>query len=217
MTNEAAYKLVLMDCQMPEMDGYEASEAIRNGLAGEENKSIPIIAMTANAMKGDKEKCLAAGMSDYTSKPIDPEKLVQALTKWLSYAKEEPLAQQTAQNVEDNESPVHTWDQAAFSKRLNNNQAILSKIVASFILDVPIQYDQLKAAAEQRDLDAIHFIAHTMKGIAGNLSAEQLSIRLAELESIRDINDLPLLDKLIIEIEDDLGILLIQLNQFLDQ
>lgn len=82
-TTEKAYDIIFMDCQMPEMDGYKATEAIRQGLAGMEAKSTPIIAMTANAMKGDKEKCLASGMDDYISKPLDPEELKEKLIEWL--------------------------------------------------------------------------------------------------------------------------------------
>ncbi|NMP30683.1 response regulator [Thalassotalea sp. M1531] len=77
------YDAILMDCLMPEMDGYETTQQIRAGKAGSEYQNIPIIAMTANAMKGDKEKCLAAGMSDYLSKPIETTKLQTCLTKWL--------------------------------------------------------------------------------------------------------------------------------------
>jgi len=77
------YTLVLMDCQMPEMDGYEATRQIRLGNAESSNTGIPIIAMTANAMQGDKEKCFEAGMSDYLAKPISPEKIKNMLTKWL--------------------------------------------------------------------------------------------------------------------------------------
>ncbi|MFE4105736.1 PAS domain S-box protein [Almyronema epifaneia] len=77
------YTLVLMDCQMPEMDGYEASRQIRAGIAGQHNQSVTIIAMTANAMKGDKEKCLEAGMNDYLAKPITPQALAEMLEKWL--------------------------------------------------------------------------------------------------------------------------------------
>jgi signal transduction histidine kinase/DNA-binding response OmpR family regulator len=77
------YQLILMDCQMPKMDGYEATKKIRSGLADERYVSIPIVAMTANAMKGDKEKCLTAGMSDYMSKPVDPNLLLEKLHKWL--------------------------------------------------------------------------------------------------------------------------------------
>ncbi|MEO1400785.1 MAG: PAS domain S-box protein [Cyanobacteria bacterium J06635_1] len=77
------YTLVLMDCQMPEMDGYEASRQIRQGTAGEHNQAVPIVAITANAMQGDSEKCLAAGMNDYLAKPINLQALTEMLEKWL--------------------------------------------------------------------------------------------------------------------------------------
>ncbi len=78
------FDLILMDCQMPVMDGYEATRRIRSNEAGLQNSSIPIIAMTANAMVGDKEKCLSEGMSDYISKPIDSEILNKKIKLWLS-------------------------------------------------------------------------------------------------------------------------------------
>jgi signal transduction histidine kinase/ActR/RegA family two-component response regulator len=81
--NSASYDLILMDCQMPEMDGYETTKAIREGKAGIEHQNIAIIAMTANAMKGDKEKCLNAGMNDYLAKPIAVNTLHQKLTIWM--------------------------------------------------------------------------------------------------------------------------------------
>ena len=81
-SQQREFDVVFMDCHMPVLDGYEATQAIRNGEAGEHNKSIPIIAMTANAMKGDKEKCFEAGMDDYTPKPIDLGVLQSLLTKW---------------------------------------------------------------------------------------------------------------------------------------
>jgi two-component system sensor histidine kinase/response regulator len=78
------YSLILMDCQMPKMDGYEATHCIRAGDAGQHHKKIPIIALTANAMVGSKAECLAAGMDDYLSKPIKPEVLMNALIHWSS-------------------------------------------------------------------------------------------------------------------------------------
>lgn len=83
-TTNQQYKLILMDCQMPKMDGYQTTQSIRNQQAGERYRTISIIAMTANAMTGDKEKCLESGMNDYISKPIEPEILHAVLSKWLS-------------------------------------------------------------------------------------------------------------------------------------
>ena len=82
--NSAPYDLILMDCQMPEMDGYETTKAIRKGQAGDIDKNIVIIALTANAMKGDKEKCLNAGMNDFLTKPININELHQKIKTWLT-------------------------------------------------------------------------------------------------------------------------------------
>ena len=77
------YDLVLMDCQMPEMNGYDAAACIRNPRSGVRNPQVPIVAVTAHAMKGDREKCLAAGMNDYIAKPVQPSTLAAILDKWL--------------------------------------------------------------------------------------------------------------------------------------
>ena len=78
-----SYDLVLMDCQMPEMDGYEAAALIREPQSGIRNHQIPIIALTAHAMKGDRDKCLAGGMNDYISKPVKITMVAEVLEKWL--------------------------------------------------------------------------------------------------------------------------------------
>ncbi len=84
VANNAQYDLIFMDCQMPELDGYETTKRIRAGQVEGLRKDIPIIAMTANAMKGDREKCLDAGMDDYMSKPIEPEIILEKLNHWLT-------------------------------------------------------------------------------------------------------------------------------------
>jgi len=83
LTKSNVFSLVIMDCQMPVLDGYQATEKIRQGEAGDRHIDITIIAMTANAMAGDREKCLLVGMNDYLSKPIDPHKLFTKLSHYL--------------------------------------------------------------------------------------------------------------------------------------
>jgi len=77
------YHLILMDCQMPILDGYQTTERIRSGLDAKTPHDVPIIAMTAHALAGDKDKCLAAGMDDYLAKPVDPQEISDLLDKWL--------------------------------------------------------------------------------------------------------------------------------------
>ena len=91
--DDNTYTLLLMDCQMPVMDGYEATRSIRTGKAGDRYNNVPIIAMTANAMKGDREKCLTAGMDDYLAKPIDIDALETVVAKWLIKESNSPLSQ----------------------------------------------------------------------------------------------------------------------------
>jgi len=189
-----AYNIVLMDCQMPEMDGYQATTAIRQGQAGQENQSVTIIAMTANAMKGDREKCLAAGMTDYLSKPIEPVKLKEKLSLYIeNEIKEkfdttipkptdkpsgqvEPIDSITKpQDVADKkEEELVAWQRSEFSKRLNNNEEIQYKLIALFLEETPKQLRALALSISQHDKTLQHEISHKIQGMSANLNAQQL-------------------------------------------
>ena len=93
-TKVKPYTMVIMDCNMPKMDGYETTAKIRAGDAGREVISIPIIAMTANAMQGDKERCLNAGMDDYLAKPIEANAVLETLKHWLIDSEKRPVSPQ---------------------------------------------------------------------------------------------------------------------------
>ncbi|MBE0497882.1 MAG: response regulator [Campylobacterales bacterium] len=175
------YTLVLMDCQMPNMDGYEASTAIREGRAGEANKNIPIIAMTANAMSGDREKCLLSGMNDYVSKPINLNVLKTALLTWL-------LGQNPGQTLRDTvrvtppKKSDTIWDRAEALGRMGGKESLLMKILDSFVGESEKMVGELTAAMDKGDLSAVCLHAHSLKGSAGNISAHKLQALAKEME-----------------------------------
>ncbi|WP_440876817.1 response regulator [Thalassotalea sp. PLHSN55] len=189
-TKHAPYTLVLMDCQMPVMDGYQATQAIRNSDAGEHNKKVVIIAMTANAMEGDREKCLSVGMDDYLSKPIEPNDLFEKLTYWQNKnhhqkAKVSTKAvakPQPEQQPEVTKKGLVTLDKEAVLKRVSSRAKLLTMLVNNFIEDAPTHMDTLNQAAKQNDVEQLKLTAHTFKGMAGNLGGLRLQAKSAELE-----------------------------------
>lgn len=187
-----SYSLVLMDCQMPEMDGYEATRQIRKDASGRRNSNIPIIAMTANAMKGDREKCLESGMNDYLTKPVDTEELAGKLSEWLG-AKgagviTEELADSSAEGV--------VWDDEAALARFAGKPERLLSIVNSFVEHIPAKVDVLQEAILKGDALAVAEVAHYIKGSVVNLNAVGLQRITEELEltgADGDIEALPIL------------------------
>jgi len=173
--NEKYYDLILMDCQMPEMDGYAATSAIRSGKTLQ--STIPIIAMTANAMKGDREKCLTAGMDDYLSKPIDPKALLEKINEWS-------LVQANGNNDEE-VIPVTTitqplenaitWDRDDFMNRIMNNDMLAKKLVELFKVDTPNTLNELAIAVEKGQANEAGLLAHKLKGTVSNLGGIDLA------------------------------------------
>lgn len=177
------YSIVLMDCQMPEMDGYDATRAIREGQAGEENKQLPIIAMTANAMQGDREKCSLAGMDDYITKPINLSVLKSILIKWIlkgQVSKRSYTEPSTVSKTILTDLPL--WDEVDTLHRLGNNRVLLKKVIESFMNDGPKSLVSLTKALEENRSEEAQLHAHSLKGSAANIGAIKLEAIARHLE-----------------------------------
>lgn len=167
--------LILMDCQMPVMDGYTASEKIRRGEAGNAHQHTPIIAMTANAMSGDRDRCLSAGMSDYLSKPLQPSELEEKLAHWFQ---QKPSIKQ-----ENQQDQLPTWDKGALLTRVKGREDRLQILVDLYVASAQENSDKLSAAVEAMNFERINSVAHSIKGSAANLSALNLQHVCQHLES----------------------------------
>jgi len=192
-TDTLPYSIVLMDCQMPEMDGYDATRAVRSGEAGESNKTIPIVAMTANAMAGDREKCMIAGMDDYIAKPIHIVTLKATLMKWL-LDKEMPEVK-VAQGEVPLVSELVLWDEQEALSRMGGNGELLNRILASFLLESQKALSALKSAIDEARLKDAQLHAHSLKGSAGNVSALRLQAITKRLEDAASSQELSLLQE----------------------
>ncbi len=166
------YDLVLMDCEMPEVDGYEATGRIRNPATGTLNPRVPIVAVTANAMPGDRERCLRCGMDDYLAKPIDPNELAQVLKKWIGHPATVGKSSPATKAVPPDDNQV--FDRAGLLKRLADNQGLAERLVREFLADTPAQLRILRKLLEAGDAESARRQAHRVKGAAANLSAGAL-------------------------------------------
>lgn len=177
---ENAYDGVLMDCQMPVMDGYQATRKLRQD---PRYSNLPVIAMTANAMVGDKEKCLDAGMNDFIAKPIDVAQLFGTLARWIAPATPQEMAAVVAQP--EAELPVIAGlKMAEAMRRVGGNAALMRKLLDRF---VETQFDAMQrivAAIENNQLETAIREAHTLKGLAGNIGAGGLADSAARVEHL---------------------------------
>jgi two-component system, sensor histidine kinase and response regulator len=169
------FDLLLMDIQMPEMDGMEATAEIRKREQGT-GGHVPIVAMTAHAMRGDKERCLAGGMDGYVSKPIDPRELFAEIARCLAAP-----GRSNAVNEHFQDS-AELIDHASLLERVEGDQELLSEMIHLFEEDAPKLVDAMRDALQRGDLAVLERSAHSLKGAASNLSAKVAAAAALQLE-----------------------------------
>ncbi len=241
--SQNSYDLVFMDCQMPEMDGYEATKIIRekkkvllpegkSSMLTQETDTvtisrIPIIALTAHALQGDREKCLSAGMDDYIAKPFGKDRLREVLKKWLDGKKDykekavsssvgkgmpcEPL-QANKQLLLDSDTPSEQSQSPSIidQKALDNIRALqeegedlLNKIITIFLNDAPERLKELREAVNSRDAPSVNRSAHTLKSSCAHLGALKLSSLFKEMEAMGRTNSLEHASELLSQVESE--------------
>jgi signal transduction histidine kinase/HPt (histidine-containing phosphotransfer) domain-containing protein len=212
------FDIVLMDVQMPKMDGLAATEALRaQELTG--GRRLPIIAMTANAMKGDRERCLKAGMDGYVSKPVQAQKLSEEIERVLSVSIETKslndcgglMETETRTRELDVES---VFDSVAALEGASGDEELLTEISAMFLDDYPRRMSNIKEAIERGDSEALGFAAHTLKGVVGNFHAQAASEAAERLETMADNGNSTGLDVALANLENEIERLSRALNLY---
>jgi len=193
----AGHDLIFMDCQMPHLDGFAATRAIRDWETASGRERGPIVALTANAIAGDRERCLAAGMDDYLSKPFDLDQLRGVLLRWIPEkarkvgdaavveggAAGPPGAAAASSASRPGGEPLQVFDQAGLLDRIGGDQEFLVIFVDKFIESTSDLMLGLAGAIEQGDRSSIHLQAHSIKGAAASIGAEAMRAIAAEMEA----------------------------------
>ena len=194
MINEKDYDLVLMDMQMPVMDGVAATRAIRSN---PRFLSLPIIAMTANAMESDREICIKAGMNDHVAKPIDPDHLFATLKRWITVRGPVPSsdappkeAGKLIAEIPPQIPAIEGVDVVDGLKRVGGNQRLYKELLVKFAAKYADADVQISSALQSGDGNAAERIAHTVKGVAGNIGIKEVRFAAERLEkAIRDSHE----------------------------
>ena len=193
----SSFDVILMDCQMPVMDGYEASRRIRAGAAGEEYIDVPIIAVTASALGGDRMKCLDSGMTDYIVKPVKPNTLERLVLQYVHSGEDasatpesgDALAPETGDDEEDLRGTMMTqlqrrqdWNREAFKRRVMGNIEIVQKITELYLQSAPQLIDRIVASVAEEEYRDLRSAAHELSGMSENLGAEKMALVAKEIQ-----------------------------------
>ena len=180
------FEAVLMDLQMPQMDGHEATRVIRSTL---NRSSLPIIAMTAHALESERENCLKSGMNDYVSKPVDPDRLLAVLARWIK-PRPGPCPEVPSDKAsEDLLEHLPGIDVEEALKRLRGNRKLLVKFLGNFGQNYTEVVGQIRDALTRGDMISVRQTVHSLKGVAGNLSAKGVYAAARDLEAAFEKTD----------------------------
>ena len=185
------YDLVFMDCDMPVMDGYAATRSIRASGRAE----IPVIALTAHAMQGQRERCLREGMNDYISKPVELQILSAILDRWLRVTGATGTIQ--AVDAAAPAEPALVFDEGNLLGRLMNDRELAGDVIAGFLQDYPVQMMMLSKHLADADAPATRRQAHKIKGAAASISAGGLRALALEIERAATAGELEFVDALL--------------------
>jgi len=208
------YDLILMDCHMSEMDGFEASRRIRDKQTGVLNNQIPIIAMTALAMTSDKEEAIGAGMNDFLIKPVELIDLAKMLEKWLSKVAENSKENPKMNDIKNSktsepagEHSAEVFNKASFLSRLMNDENLAVKIGKAFLEDMPKQIDKLSDDLKSGDAAAAGHQAHKIRGASANVGGEAMRDAAIAMETAGASGDIESLKKLMPELQREFELL----------
>jgi signal transduction histidine kinase/DNA-binding response OmpR family regulator len=197
---KTAFDLVLMDVQMPEMDGIEATTLLRER-EQETGKHQPVVAMTALVMKGDRERCMAAGMDGYLSKPIRPQELDEVLDSYVTRERVDFTEDPGSAEAEPPEPAVCATE---LLERIDGDRAFLSELLSLFRDDYPGQLRSVRQAVEAGNAEALQRAGHALKGALANLAAPTSSRLAGQLESMGRTGDLPSAAGVLADLETEL-------------
>jgi CheY-like chemotaxis protein/HPt (histidine-containing phosphotransfer) domain-containing protein len=175
------FDLVLMDCHLPGMDGYETSRQIRSRDSAVRNHDIPIVAATAAAMESDRRKCFAAGMNGYVTKPLRLDAMNRAIEQWTGgpQTASEPLAPGPVAAVGADRAP---FDRNEFEELVMGNRGLARRIIRRFVDDMPRQIALLAQAVSDGDPQQVRLVAHSIKGAAASVSLPEMRAASWKLE-----------------------------------
>lgn len=177
------YDLILMDCQMPEMDGYQATQLIREGSVGAVYTEVPIIALTANALPSDRDFCLKSGMNDHLAKPIDSRLMAEKIAQLLNLADDQANSVNASGTEIAAVNSLPCWDADAFIARMGGNEKLVARLCQTFVKQADEFAQQLTVLNCELVLEQAATLTHSIKGVAANMSFMDLADRAKNAEA----------------------------------